>query len=54
MSLNLPTEYKAMDIPSAEDGGVMAAFEKSVAELPDEVTVLEKIKIEDYPISLRN
>ena len=43
-----------MDIPSAEDGGVMAAFEKSVAELPDEVTVLEKIKIEDYPISLRN
>lgn len=54
VSLNLPTEYKAMDIPSAEDGGVMAAFEKSVAELPDEVTVLEKIKIEDYPISLRN
>ncbi|MCQ2430985.1 MAG: right-handed parallel beta-helix repeat-containing protein [Clostridia bacterium] len=54
ISFNLPDTYKAMNISAAEDGGVMEAFNQAIAELPEEVTVQNRISPEDYPRSMRN
>lgn len=53
IKFNMPESYPAMDIPSEENGGVMAAFKRTVSELPDEVTVLPLILPEKFPLSLK-
>ncbi len=51
VSLNLPEEYPPMEVEVGTEG-VMSAFLQARSELPDEVTVLGRMKPEDYPDSL--
>ncbi|MBO7762329.1 MAG: right-handed parallel beta-helix repeat-containing protein [Clostridia bacterium] len=55
-SLNLPKTFAPMtDLYGVQmtTDAVMARFEAAKAELPDEVTVLERVELEDYPLSLK-
>ena len=51
---NLPTELAPIELEKTlNNGGVLERFLKAKAELPTEVTVLDPIDINDYPLSLR-
>ncbi|MBO7761642.1 MAG: right-handed parallel beta-helix repeat-containing protein [Clostridia bacterium] len=53
-TLNLPEELAPIEIENTmNNGGVMERFLKAKAELPDEVTVLDPLDINNYPLSLR-
>ena len=52
--LNLPAELPPMELENTlNTGGVMERFLKAKEELPTEVTVLDPIDINEYPLSLR-
>ena len=54
IEMNMPTEYPAIDSPITEEGGVRDRFFKSVAELPDEITVVRPFNVDGFPESNKN
>jgi len=54
IEMNMPTEYPAIDSPVIEEGGVRDRFFKSVAELPDEITVIHPYNVDAFEGSNKN
>lgn len=53
-TLNLPDELPTIEVESTlNNGGVLERFLKAKAELPEEITVVEPIELDDYPLSRR-
>lgn len=49
IEMNMPTDYPKIDSPVTEEGGVRDRFFKSVAELPDEITVVRPFNVDGFP-----
>lgn len=52
--LNMPKEYPPIPVRSAKEGGVRERFMASVAELPDEVTVIHPFNVDAFEKSNEN
>ena len=49
IEMNMPTDYPKIEARSTEEGGVRDRFFKSVAELPDEITVVRPFNVDGFP-----
>ena len=49
IEMNMPSDYPKIESPVTEEGGVRDRFFKSVAELPDEVTVVRPFNVDGFP-----
>lgn len=54
IDMNMPTDYPAIEAPVTEEGGVRERFFKSVAELPDEITVVHPFNVDAFEGSNNN
>ena len=54
IEMNMPTDYPAIEAKPTELGGVRERFFKSVAELPDEITVIHPYCPCGFPESAKN
>ena len=54
IEMNMPKDYPAIEAPVTEEGGVRERFFKSVAELPDEITVVHPFNVDAFEESNKN